>query len=46
MDDIRACAGEVAKGLDMNRGSVSTRLTQLAKLGEISKSERGYASKS
>ena len=39
-------AGEVARGLDMNRGSVSTRLTQLAKLGEISKSERGYASKS
>lgn len=39
-------AGEVARGLDMNRGSVSTRLTQLAKLGEISKSERGYSSKS
>jgi hypothetical protein len=36
-------AGEVAKGLDLNRGSVSTRLTQLAKLGEIKKSERGYA---
>jgi predicted transcriptional regulator len=39
-------AGEVARGLDMNRGSVSTRLTQLAKLGEIAKSERGYSSKS
>lgn len=38
-------AGEVAKGLDLNRASVSTRLTQLAKLGEISKSERGYAGK-
>ena len=38
-------AGEVAKGLNLNRGSVSTRLTQLAKLGEISKSERGYATK-
>jgi predicted transcriptional regulator len=38
-------AGEVARGLDLNRGSVSTRLTQLAKLGEIRKSERGYASK-
>jgi predicted transcriptional regulator len=38
-------AGEVSKGLNLNRGSVSTRLTQLAKLGEISKSERGYASK-
>jgi hypothetical protein len=38
-------AGEVARGLDLNRGSVSTRLTQLAKLGEIRKSERGYATK-
>ena len=38
-------AGEVAKGLSMNRASVSTRLTQLAKLGEIVKSERGYAAK-
>jgi CRP-like cAMP-binding protein len=38
-------AGEVAKGLDLNRGSVSTRLTQLAKLGEIRKAERGYAAK-
>ena len=38
-------AGEVARGLDLNRGSVSTRLTQLAKLGEINKSQRGYAAK-
>ena len=38
-------AGEVARGLDLNRGSVSTRLTQLAKLGDISKSERGYSTK-
>lgn len=38
-------AGEVARGLDLNRGSVSTRLTQLAKLGEIRKSERGYTTK-
>ena len=38
-------AGEVAKGLDLNRASVSTRLTQLAKLGEIRKAERGYAAK-
>jgi len=38
-------AGEVARGLSLNRGSVSTRLTQLAKLGEIRKSERGYATK-
>ena len=35
-------AGEVAKGLNLNRGSVSTRLTQLAKSGEIKKAARGY----
>jgi predicted transcriptional regulator len=35
----------VAKGLDLNRSSVSNRLTQLAKLGHIRKAERGYAAK-
>ena len=35
-------AGEVAKGLNLNRGSVSSRLTQLAKAGEIKKATRGY----
>jgi winged helix-turn-helix DNA-binding protein len=35
-------AGEVAKGLNLNRGSVSTRLTQLAREGEITKADRGY----
>ena len=38
-------AGEVAKGLDLNRASVSNRLSALAKLGEIRKAERGYAAK-
>jgi uncharacterized membrane protein len=38
-------AGEVAKGLDLNRSSVSGRLTQLAKLGHIRKADRGYAAK-
>jgi predicted transcriptional regulator len=38
-------AGEVAKGLDLNRSTVSSRLTQLAKLGHIRKAERGYAAK-
>ncbi|MCW3047713.1 MAG: hypothetical protein JWO74_1997 [Solirubrobacterales bacterium] len=38
-------AGDVAKGLDLNRGSVSTRLSQLAKSGEIQKADRGYAAK-
>jgi predicted transcriptional regulator len=36
-------AGEVSKGLDLSRSSVSGRLTQLAKLGHIRKAERGYA---
>jgi DNA-binding transcriptional ArsR family regulator len=36
-------AGEVAKGLDLNRSTVSSRLAQLAKLGQIRKAERGYA---
>ena len=35
-------AGEVAKGLNLNRGSVSSRLTQLAKAGEVQKADRGY----
>jgi hypothetical protein len=38
-------AGDVAKGLDLNRGSVSTRLSQLAKSGDIAKQARGYAAK-
>lgn len=36
-------AGELAEGLNLNRGSVSSRLTQLAKAGEIKKADRGYA---
>jgi DNA-binding transcriptional ArsR family regulator len=35
-------AGEVAKALNLDRGSVSTRLTELAKEGEIKKADRGY----
>lgn len=35
-------AGEVANGLGMNRNSVATRLTQMARSGEIQKAERGY----
>jgi len=38
-------AGEVAKGLDLSRASVSNRLSALAKLGEIRKTERGYGTK-
>ena len=38
-------AGDLAKGLNLNPGSVSTRLTQLAKAGEIKKATRGYSTK-
>jgi hypothetical protein len=36
-------AGDVAKGLSLNPGSVASRLTQLAKAGEITKASRGYS---
>jgi hypothetical protein len=36
-------AGEVAKGLKLNPNSVATRLTQLAKAGDLEKAQRGYA---
>ncbi len=38
-------AGDLAKGLNLNRGTVSTRLTQLAKAGEIKKASHGYSAK-
>jgi len=38
-------AGDLAKGLNLNPGSVSTRLTQLAKAGEIKKASHGYSTK-
>jgi predicted transcriptional regulator len=41
----RSTAGDLAKGLNLNRGSVSTRLTQLAKAGEIKKASHGYITK-
>jgi hypothetical protein len=37
-----ATAGDVAKGLGLNRNSVATRLAQLAKAGELAKAKRGY----
>ena len=36
-------AGDLAKGLNLNPASVATRLTQLAKAGEIKKASRGYS---
>jgi predicted transcriptional regulator len=38
-------AGDLAKGLNLNPGSASTRLSQLAKAGEIKKASRGYTTK-
>jgi hypothetical protein len=39
-------AGDVAKGLNLNRNSVATRLTQMTKAGDIKKAARGYSAKS
>jgi predicted transcriptional regulator len=38
-------AGDIAKGLNANRNTVSTRLSQMAKTGDIKKASRGYSSK-
>ena len=38
-------AGDVARGLDLNRNSVSTRLASMAKAGEIAKASKGYSAK-
>jgi predicted Rossmann fold nucleotide-binding protein DprA/Smf involved in DNA uptake len=38
-------AGDLAKGLNLNPASVSTRLTQLSKAGEIKKAPHGYSTK-
>jgi predicted Rossmann fold nucleotide-binding protein DprA/Smf involved in DNA uptake len=38
-------AGDLAKGLNLKRNSVSTKLTQMAKAGTIKKAERGYTAK-
>jgi hypothetical protein len=38
-------AGDLAKGLNLRRNSVSTKLTQMAKAGQIKKADRGYQAK-
>jgi len=38
-------AGDIARALNLNPGSVATRLTQLAKTGQIQKASRGYSVK-
>ena len=35
-------AGEVAKGVNLERRSVAAKLTQLANAGEVKKAKRGY----
>jgi DNA-binding MarR family transcriptional regulator len=41
----RSTAGDLAKGLNLNPGNVATRLTQLAKAGEIKRASHGYSTK-
>ena len=36
-------AGDLAKGLNLDPGSVSTHLNQLARAGEIKKASHGYS---
>lgn len=38
-------AGDLAKGLNLKRNSLSTKLTQMAKAGQIQKADRGYKAK-
>jgi predicted transcriptional regulator len=38
-------AGDLAKGLNLNPGNVATRLTRLAKAGEIKRASHGYSTK-
>jgi predicted transcriptional regulator len=38
-------AGDLAKGLNLKRNSLSTKLTQMAKAGTIKKAQRGYTAK-
>lgn len=39
----RSTAGEIAQDLDLKRNSVSTKLTQMAKAGQILKESKGYS---
>jgi predicted Rossmann fold nucleotide-binding protein DprA/Smf involved in DNA uptake len=38
-------AGDLGKGLNLNPGNVSTRLTQLSKAGEIKRASHGYSTR-
>jgi CRP-like cAMP-binding protein len=41
-DHPGSTTGDIAKGLDLNRLSLSKRLTQMARSGDIRKAKRGY----
>jgi hypothetical protein len=44
-DHPESTAGDVAKGIDANRNTTATRLSQMTKDGEISKASKGYVAK-
>ena len=44
-DHPQSTAGDVAKGLNANRNTIATRLSRMAKEGEVTKAARGYAAK-
>lgn len=44
-DHPNSTAGDVAKGLNANRNTIATRLSQMVKAGDIKKASTGYAIK-
>jgi predicted transcriptional regulator len=44
-DHPQSTAGDVAKGLNANRNTIATRLSQMVKQGDIAKAEKGYVAK-
>jgi predicted HTH transcriptional regulator len=44
-DHPQSTAGDVAKGLNANRNTVATRLSQMVKEGEVAKASKGYSAK-
>ena len=44
-DHPQSTAGDVAKAINGNRNTISTRLSQMARDGEIAKAEKGYTAK-
>ncbi len=41
----QSTAGDVAKGLNANRNTIATRLSRMAKEGEVTKAAKGYTAK-